>query len=96
MLRSTGANVHHRKRCRNGAYSCNAYFLSAYEQALPAENRTETAQQWLQAAKEYVERSDPLNALEQVAKVLEPTDEELERMIAEAKAVETQSDKRSH
>jgi hypothetical protein len=29
LLRSTGANVHHRKGRRNGAYSCNGYSFRA-------------------------------------------------------------------
>ncbi len=61
-------------------------FLQAYESKLTEEQRTEVALRWLAAARSHVERIDPLNAIETVAKDLEPADEYLEELISAAKS----------
>ena len=60
-------------------------FLTAYDKALPAEKRTPLDNKWFEAAKSYATRLDPLTRADTLAKGLEPSDEELERLIAAEK-----------
>ena len=55
-------------------------FLAAYEAGL---QQHDAHPEWLAAAKRYARRLDPLSEIEKVPKVLEPPDEELERIVAE-------------
>lgn len=50
---------------------------------------TENAKAWLEAARRYVGKLDPLADPAATAKDLEPSDEFLEKAVAEHKAVET-------
>jgi hypothetical protein len=59
-------------------------FLAAYDRALPAERRTVLDNEWFEAAKSYATRLDPLSYADTLSKELEPSDEELERLIADA------------
>lgn len=68
-------------------------FLVAYEAALGERQKTDVATCWLDAARNYARRLDPLNEPECVAKELEPTDEYLEKMIAEYNASEERAKK---
>jgi len=60
-------------------------FLAAYAVAVPSEFRTPCVTAWLDSAKQYAENLDPLGAPGGVAKILEPSDEVLEKMVAEHK-----------
>ncbi len=58
-------------------------FLTEYERRIPTGSRGEKCDAWIRATANYAERLDPLNDLANVAKDLEPSDEELERLISE-------------
>jgi hypothetical protein len=66
-------------------------FLAAYDRALPAERRTALDNKWFEAVKSYATRLDPLSYAATLAKELEPSDEELEKLI-EAKNNEEEGD----
>jgi hypothetical protein len=57
-------------------------FLAAYDRALPIERRTPVDNKWFEAVKSYATRLDPLSYADTLAKELEPSDEELEKLIA--------------
>jgi hypothetical protein len=57
-------------------------FLTAYDRALPAERRTPRDQRWFASAQDYATRLDPITRVDTLAKDLEPSDEELESLIA--------------
>jgi hypothetical protein len=67
-------------------------FLDAYTARTQGVELPGFAQPWLEAARRYAEKLDPLASPATVAKDLEPSDEFLEQAIAEAEAAATQDD----
>ena len=61
-------------------------FLAAYEATLNDERRTDLVNGWLEAAKRYADKLDPLRSPEGIAKELDPSDEVLEQLIEEHNA----------
>ncbi|WP_394825002.1 hypothetical protein [Pendulispora albinea] len=67
-------------------------FVAAYETALPDEKRTARDKAWLSAVQAYVRQLDPLLHVTEISKDLEPSDEELEKLVAKyAQAERTQN-----
>lgn len=67
-------------------------FLKAYAARIESIDLPGFAQPWLEAARRYAEKLDPLASPATVAKDLEPSDEFLERALAEAEAAAKQKD----
>lgn len=61
-------------------------FLDEYDARLPVPFRTSGAEEWLLAAREYVEALDPFNEPGTIARNVAPSDEELEQLIEEDRA----------
>lgn len=58
-------------------------FLAEYDRRMPREATSERAARWRQATAQFVEGLDPLNEISELAKELDPSDEELAELIAQ-------------
>ena len=59
-------------------------FIEEHDRRLPPDARTETARRWSESLRARADHLDPLTRVTEVAKELEPSDEVLARLVAEA------------